>query len=214
MAWNGFTRQRGVATSQALNRLVRRVVDADVLCQPGEPEDFLRFYCQLMGLLRKTILGVMCAIRTYASGMQRVADDLELAYTLLVAAGEFMAQDFDGYEATWDSVSEQERFTIDAALAGAAAQVVKAVRAAVLSTEHTSLARHFSLRSGKRGAWPLSNRVRPDVCPLGRIDLPEALASAYRARSLYVHQLRALPDMVTVGHGYFESVLDDRRRDR
>jgi hypothetical protein len=204
--------QRGVSTGQAPNRLVRRVFDREVFSQPGEADEFVRFYTQLMGLPRKTYLGVMRAIRTYVTGMQRVADDLELAYTLLVAAGESMAQDFDAYDATWDSVSEQKRSAIDEALGAASVEVAEAVRAAILSTEHTALARRFQ-------AFILANvddgyfrsGFPPDGVSLGRCDLQEALASAYKARSLYVHQLRSLPDMVSIGHGHVESVLENRR---
>lgn len=205
--------QRGVSTGQAPNRLVRRVFDREVFCQPGEADDFMRFYSQLMGLPRKTYLGVMRAIRTYVTGMHRVADDLELAYTLLVAAGESMAQDFDAFEATWDSVSEQKRSAIDEALGAASVEVAEAVRAAVLSTEHTALARRFqAFIVANVDVGYFRSGFPPDGVPLGRCDLPEALASAYKARSLYVHQLRSLPDMVSVGHGHVESVLEDRRR--
>ncbi len=205
--------QRGVSTGRAPNTLVRRVFDTEVVCLPSEEDAFMRFYSQLMGLPRKTYLGVMRAIRTYVTGMQRVADDLELAYTLLVAAGESMAQDFDSFEATWDSVSEQKRFAIDEALGAASVEVAEAVRAAVLSTEHTALARRFQ-------AFIVANveadyfraGFKPEDIPLGRCDLPEALASAYKVRSLYVHQLQALPDMVSVGHRHVESVIEDRRR--
>lgn len=205
--------QRGISTGQAPNRLVRRVFDTEVFCQPGEADAFVRFYSQLMGLPRKTYLGVMRAIRTYVTGMQRVADDLDLAYTLLVAAGESMAQDFDAFEATWDSVSEQKRSAIDEALSAASGEVAEAVRAAVLNTEHTALARRFqAFIVANVDAGYFRSGFPPDGIPLGRCDLPEALASAYKARSLYVHQLRALPDMVSVGHGHVESVLEDRRR--
>lgn len=58
------TGKRGVSTGQAPDRLIQRVFDEDVFCQPGESDSFARFYTQLMGLRRQTYLGVMRAIRT------------------------------------------------------------------------------------------------------------------------------------------------------
>lgn len=205
--------KRGVAAGLPPNRLVMRAFDAEVWCQPGESAAFTHFYSKLIGLHRKTFLGVMRAIRTYVTGMQRMADDLELAYTLLVAACESLAQDFDGYETTWDAVEQKKRLAIDKALVSASSEVAEAVRAALLSTEHPALRRRFQ-------AFVESN-VNPDYFrsgfapgsqPVGRCDLPEALEAAYKARSLYVHRLFALPDMVTLDCGYSESVLVERSR--
>ena len=205
--------QRGVVTGEPPRNFVRRIFDKEVFCQPGESDEFVRFVNHLLGLHRKTYLGVMRAIRTYVTGLHRVADDLELAYTLMVAAGESLTQDFDGHTSDWESVAEQKRHAIDQALDGASGDLAQRVRDAILSFEHTALARRFQ-------AFVTAN-VAPDYFraqfegdshPVGRSDLPEVLAMAYKARSQYVHQLRQLPDMVTLGSGHFETTIEGRRR--
>jgi hypothetical protein len=205
--------QRGIATGQAPSKFVRRVFDKEVFSQPGESDAFVQFVNHLLGLHRKTYLGVMRAIRTYVTGLHRVAYDLELAYALMVAAGESLTQDFDGYTSDWNSVNEKKRRAIDQALDGASDDLAKRVRDAVLSSEHAALARRFQ-------AFVIANvspeyfqaQFEKDSHPVGRSDLPEVLAAAYDARSRYVHQLRQLPDMVTLGHGHFETVIVGRSK--
>lgn len=205
--------QRGIATNRAPNTLVRRVFDKELFSRPSESKEFVHFVAHLLGLQRTTYLGVMRAIRTYVTGLHRVADDLELAYTLMVAAGQSLAQDFDGHTSDWESVSEHKRRAIDQALNEAPGDLAAQVREAVLSFEHTSLARRFQ-------AFVAANVAPEYFCaqfeknshPVGRSDLPEVLATAYQARSQYVHQLHQLSDMVTLSLGHVETVIEGRRR--
>lgn len=88
--------QRGLATAIALQALLRRFLDAEIWSKPDELQFMQDFIERLIGLPRRIFLGVMRALRTYVNAMHRVADDLELAYTLLVASVEYLAQDFDG----------------------------------------------------------------------------------------------------------------------
>lgn len=203
--------QRSLSSGVPPGRYIRRVFDEEIRCQPNETDVFVRFLTQLLGLKRKTYLGVMRAIRTYVTGLHRVADDLELAYTLMVAACESLAQEFDGHEATWQHVADEKRVAIDRALKGAPDDVAKRVRDTIVDIEHTALARRFQ---GFVTANINASYFRTGFSdhPIGRSELPEALSEAYKARSKYVHQLRSLPDSVTVGHGFSETVVEGRRK--
>lgn len=204
--------QRGLATRVAPPALVCRFFDREIWCKPDELQFLEDFTGNLIGLPRRTFLGVMRALRTYVNGMHRIADDLELAYTLLVASVESLAQDFDGHQSDWDSFDQRKRKAVDEALCGADEVIAQRVRAALLSVEHVALARRFRafavahtpptyFRQASRSANGL---------PLGRADLAEVLGTAYAARSKYVHQLRRLPDVVTLGHGHAETALEGR----
>lgn len=203
--------QRSLSSGAPPGRYIRRVFDEEIRCQPNETDAFVRFLTQLLGLKRTTYLGVVRAIRTYVTGLHRVADDLELAYTLMVAAGESLAQDFDGHEATWQHVADDKRIAIDRALEGAPDEVAKRVRDTIVDIEHTALARRFQrfVTSNVNASY---FRTGFGDHPIGRSELPEALSEAYKARSKYVHQLRSLPDSVTMGHGFSETVVEGRRK--
>jgi hypothetical protein len=75
------TGQRGLATRVAPQTLVHRFFDGEIWCKPDELTFLEEFVEKLIGLPRRTFLGVMRALRTYVNGMHRIADDLELAYT-------------------------------------------------------------------------------------------------------------------------------------
>ena len=205
----------GTATRQSPQKLLSRVFDSRLFVKHGESKDFVIFLEHLLGIERKTYLGIMRAIRTYVTGLHRVADDLELAYTLMVAAAESLTQGFDQYSSTWESISEQKRLPIDQALVGADAEVAARVRATLVEIEHVGLGRRLQ-------AFIIAN-ISPDYFegpfavdsfPPGRSELPELLSAAYKARSQYIHELLQLPDMVKIGYNEIETALpiDSRQR--
>ncbi|MBR8184523.1 hypothetical protein KDW54_19190 [Burkholderia ambifaria] len=202
---------RGLATRVAPKELVRRFFDREYWCRPEDNAFLSDFTNRLIGLPRSSFLGVMRALRTYVNGMHRIADDLELAYTLLVASVESLAQDFDGHESDWDSFDERKRKAVDEALSAADEVTAQRVREALLSVEHVALGRRFR-EFAIAHTTPAYFRESSggDGLRLARSDLAEVLGLAYQSRSKYVHQLRRLPDMVTMGHGYAETALDGR----
>jgi hypothetical protein len=203
--------QRGLATRVAPQTLVRRFFDGEVWCTPEDRRFLMDFTAKLIALPRRTFLGVMRALRTYVNGMYRISDDLELAYTLLVASVESLAQDFDGHQSDWESVDEHKRNALDAALAVADPVVARRVRDAFLEVEHVALARRFR-EFAIAHTSPEYFRPPPstDGPALGRGDLKEALALAYQSRSKYVHQLKRLPHTVVLGHRFGETAVEER----
>lgn len=202
---------RGLVTRVAPQELVSRFFEKEYWCKSDEIEFLKDFTNKLIGLPRTTFLGVMRALRTYVNGMHRITDDLELAYTLLVASVESLAQDFDGHDSDWESFDERKRTAVDEALFGADADISQRVRDALLRVEHVALARRFREFSiAHTTAAYFRQASDTNVFRLGRSDLAEVLGLAYRSRSKYVHQLRSLPDMVTIGHNYTETAIDGR----
>jgi hypothetical protein len=202
---------RGLATRVTPQVVVRRFFDKEYWCQPDDIAFLRDFTNKLIGLPRTTFLGVMRALRTYVNGMHRIADDLELAYTLLVASVESLAQDFDGHENDWESFDERKRNAVDDALFGADEVISQRVREALLTVEHVALKRRFREFSIAHTTPAFFRQAsKSDEFQLGRSDLAEVLGMAYQSRSKYVHQLRRLPDMVTMGHSYAETAVDGR----
>lgn len=204
--------QRGLATNVAPQTLVRQFFDREIWCKPRDLEFLQEFVEKLIGLQRVTFLGVMRALRTYINGLHRIVDDLELAYTLLIASVESLAQDFDGHVSDWDSVDECKRNAVDNALTGATDEITQRVRKAILQVEHVALARRFrefTLTHTSSAYFRQPSSVVNETL-LGRSDLSDVLRTAYQSRSKYVHQLRKLPDAVTLGHTHGETAIEDR----
>ena len=181
---------------------VRRVFDDHVWCKDAEIAHLVQFVANLIGLKRKSFLAAMRAIRTYVNGLHRVADDLALAYTLLIASIESLAQDFDGHRGKWEDYDERKRKTIDKALACSDEKTVARVRNAVLENEHVALSRrfrdytidHITPSFYREGADPKDHPIR-------QADLLGALQEAYKLRSKYIHSLREPPPTLSLGIG-------------
>lgn len=198
--------QRGVSTHSTPKQVVKRVFDKDVYCNDKDEEHLLKLIKHLIGLKRHTYLGVMSSIRTYVTGMQRIADDFELAYTLLVASIESLAQNFDGHKASWLDYDQRKRRLIDSALSDADKTVSEKVRATLLDIEHTSLSRRFRDFSLENISPSYYREEAVNVLnPISKNDLSKALSNAYQARSQYIHNLRKLPDQLTTANTYTET---------
>jgi hypothetical protein len=203
--------ERGLATMVAPQELVRNFFDKDYRFQPDDAKLLTEFTEKLIGLPRATFLSVMRAIRTYVNGMHRIADDLELAYTLLVASVESLAQDFKAQRADWSSFDERKRRAVDKALIDASVETSERVKNALLDIEHTGLRRRFKEFSIEHIP---PNVFREPIAGvgfrLGKADLAGALGSAYDLRSKHVHELRRLPDELAMGRGYSETAIIER----
>ena len=68
------------------NRLIDRVFQDMVWCQREDEVQLFELVGQLISLERRNFLAAMRAIRSYVTGLHRLADDYELAYTLLVVS--------------------------------------------------------------------------------------------------------------------------------
>lgn len=202
----------GLSSYRSPREFIRRCFDEQVHLQESEADDFVTFVDQLLGLERRKFLSVMRAIRTCVAGTHRIVDDLGLAYTLMVSAIESLAQDFDGYESTWQDVDERKRHPVDEALRGAAVRTSTGVRDAILSVEHVSLARRY--REFVLSHVDASYFRTGDALigrPLARYELDDALRKAYGIRSKYVHNLQALPDELILPFSHWESTSIDRQ---
>lgn len=73
-------------------KLLSGFFDKEVLFLTDRAEFFSDFVNHLIGLKREDFLNVMRAIRTYVTAMHRIADDVDVAYTLMVAALESLGQ--------------------------------------------------------------------------------------------------------------------------
>lgn len=196
----------GATTHSTPNKVVRQTFDKAIYCREDQKEFLKNFTHQLLGLERKTYLGVMRAIQTYVTGMQRIADNFELAYTLLVASIESLAQDFDGHDAIWLDYDQKKRKVIDAALNGADDDLSEKVRNAILKNEHTSLGkrfREFAIQHIDSSFY--REEAEKAINPLTCFDLQSTLKNAYIARSKYIHNLKQLPKLLIITSGFTET---------
>ena len=179
---------------------------------PHQAEQFAHFVGQLIGLKRNSFVAAMRAIRTYGAGMQRLGDDLDAAYTLLVSSLEPLLDGFHASPPTWDEYAEDKRRDIDKALLNACDQTRQDVRQAFMDIEHVAIGRRLRLF--------MNNHLDPSffrdeavdrVAPVGRSELNRCLGYAYSLRSSYLHYSKELPKELTLALNHGETVRIARR---
>ena len=178
---------------------IPRVFDREIVARAEEIEAFVEFVDALISLERKYFLGAMRAIRTYVVAMQRLVDDLELSYTLLVASIESLAQSFDRFEPKWTDYDDVKKAKIDNALVGASDPIANRVRRALLETEKLAAGRRFRefAKARVRGSF-FREEADGIQNPVSQADLNQLLREAYALRSGYIHRLCELPRALTV----------------
>jgi hypothetical protein len=165
---------------------LKRTFNDRIMATPEDSADFVSLVRDLLVLDRRTFLAAMRAIRTYVAGIHRLLDDLGVAYTLMVSAIESLAQEFDGYQSSWDDVDERKRKPVDAALSHASARTGERVRDAILSAEHVLLSRRYrAFVNAHVNKNYFRNLSIESSRPVAAYELDEALRGAYGLRSRY-----------------------------
>ncbi len=195
-----ISRERSTKVGSRPSAFVPRVFDQEIAVSTDELQFYVEFVRDLIALERKYFLEAMRAIRTYVVALHRLADDLELSYTLFVASIESLAQSFDRIEPVWPDYDEVKRAKIDRALADADKNTALKVRAVLLEVDKTAIGRKFR-EFAKMHLQPAFFREEAEgvESPISRADLDQALRAAYQIRSDYIHRLRELPRMLAAG---------------
>jgi hypothetical protein len=173
---------------------LRHTFDTEITVAEAQIVSTQTFIAKLIGASRARYSGAMRAIQRYVTAVHRLADDLELSYTLLVASIESLAQEFDEFESSWNDYAQDKRIRIDDALTGAPPEISEKVRCAVLSIEHVAAGRRF--REFVHDHLPSSfyrGEAADQEAAVGKADLDTALRVAYELRSKHVHTLAPLP---------------------
>ena len=176
-------------------RYVPRMFDPSISYRGEDINDLESFITTLISLERKSYSSIMRAIRRYVTAMHRLADDLDLAYALLVASIESLAQEFDGFTPVWEDYAGQKRKPIDEALIAAPTDICDRVRQAILKSEHVALKRRF-YEFSNHYLQPtfFRHEAKDHKHPAGRAEIGLALKNAYDLRSEYIHSLKPLPN--------------------
>ena len=165
-----------------------------VYCKPPQAERFADFVGQLMGLRRATFLDAMRAIRAYTTGMYRLGDDPDAAYTMLLSSLEPLLSHFDVGEPTWDDYPENRRRPIDRALRNANERTRRDVRETLLGLDGNAVARRFRLFvDAHLDASFFRAEASGVVSAVGRSELHRCLGRAYALRSRYLHGAKVCP---------------------
>ncbi|WP_322046642.1 hypothetical protein [Paraburkholderia sp. J67] len=184
---------------------VSKTFDIEASYDPEAESRLANFFTDLLSLERKSFSAAMSAIRRYVTALHRLSDDLDLAYTLFIAAIESLVQKFHGTAPVWEDLDQRKRKPVDEALKDADFDTANAVRSAILSGEHVALSRRFrEFTLDHVGAKFFRDDAAKSSSPPGKSDLTIALKNAYDIRSGYIHTLKAIPGLLASPHSLAE----------
>ncbi len=187
----------GVIVGIQPNEYVQRVYDGMIVCKDEDAECLRQFVADLMGLERKNYLAAIRSIKAFTTGLHRLADDLELAYTLLVVSIETLVPTSGLPNIEWSDYNEPKRAAIDKALRRVDEKTAKMVREAILKHERPSYTELFcDFVLSHLGTTYFREEAKEAISPIGLLDLRHALKKAYVIRSRYIHALKELPSML------------------
>ena len=176
---------------------VQQVFDGLIVCQDEDAEYLRQFVEDLIGLERKSYRAAIRAIRAFNAGLHLLADDLELAYTLMVVSIETLVPTSGSPDIEWSDYNEGKRKAVDKALDSADERTAKRVREAILKHENPSLTELFcNFTLGHLSASFFRDEAKETINPIGHLDLRRAVKQAYAIRSRYIHDLKELPSML------------------
>ena len=171
-----------------------------VYCKPPEVKRFADFVRQLMALRRGVFLDAMRAMRTYVTGMYRLGDDPDAAYTLVLSSLEPLLAHFDAGKPTWDDYPDNRRRPIDRALRNADERIQRDVQGALLEEHKGAIGRRYRLFvKAHLDASFFRGEAAEAVSPVDRSELPRCVGHAYRLRSSYLHGSQGLPRELILG---------------
>lgn len=201
----------GFSSYDAPEKFVARFFDSSIYISEVEADSFVELVDALLALERQRYLGAMRAMRTFVAGLHRIADDLALAYTLMVSSMESLAQDFDGFVPAWSDLDDKKRNAIDAAVADLDPSKANDVRTAILRTEHVALARRYRDFVHSFVGADFFRQFDSGPHPIAGYELYPALRESYRLRSEYIHKLKPLPTAISVPCHHAETTSLERR---
>ena len=188
----------GVPGSASPKKLVPRVFDEGVSCGNEDVDLFAGFVDHLLRLKRKHYIAVFQAIKSYVHGLQQVAKNSELAYTLLVASIESLAQNFKQFTPVWKDYESGKRKRIEDALREADWSTSKRIKEAILKNEHAAISRRF-LEFSDSYLTDAYFEESPSAGMPDRSTLRKGLKGAYSVRSRYIHNLKSMPKLLKWG---------------
>lgn len=159
--------------------------------EPADIESCNLFIKHLVGLPRKDYINILNCIVAYNSSIKLLADDISLAYSLLVYCLESLTQSYDNFITTWNDVDESKRDKLEEIFKEISPEKAEQIKEILYTDANLKLAKRFNSFVVEY----TSDEFFEGVVGKKRISKSEyevALKNAYNIRSKYAHMLKPL----------------------
>ncbi|SHJ31850.1 hypothetical protein SAMN05444401_2732 [Clostridium amylolyticum] len=194
--------QKNISDKSIPKKLLPEIFKRNIYIGEDKTEEFSKFVNNLLGLPNKKYIKVIASIKQVKDAIITINYNLELSYTMFVAAIESLATEFDSYKTKWEDCLSQKnrRKDIDNILKNVDENSASDIRTIIIDDTHAKLGMRYRMFILKYISDKYYEEIVWDDIPKCKESLLEkAIKNSYQIRSSYVHALQSMPDLIKYG---------------
>lgn len=191
--------QQNVCDRSIPQKLLPEIFRRNVTIGEDKSEEFNNFMTNLIGLPNKKYMRVIASIKQVKDAIITINYNLELAYTMIVAAVEALATEFDSYDTQWEDCLTQKnrRKRLDSILESIENCYIQEIKDIIIEDTHSKLGMRYRMFILKY----ISDRYYEEntgeiILKCKESQLERAIKNSYQLRSSYIHALESIPNII------------------
>ncbi|MFT8348552.1 hypothetical protein [Clostridium saccharoperbutylacetonicum] len=191
--------QQNVCDKSIPQKLLPEIFKRNIYIGEDKSEEFNNFMSNLIGLPNKKYMRVIASIKQVKDAIITINYNLELAYTMVVAAVEALATEFDSYDTQWEDCLTQKnrRKRLDSLLESIENCYVQEIKDIIIEDTHAKLGMRYRMFILNY----ISDRYYEEntseiILKCKESQLERAIKNSYQLRSSYIHALESIPNII------------------
>ncbi|MEG1008532.1 MAG: hypothetical protein RSF67_01700 [Clostridia bacterium] len=191
--------RQNVCDKSVPQKLLPEIFKRNIYITEDKSSDFNGFIKNLIGLPNEQYMKVIGSIKQLKDSIITINYNLELAYTMMVAAVESLSTSVDGYETKWEDCLTQNnrRKRLTSVLENFKIDDSDEIKKIIIEDTHAKLGMRYRMFILKY----ISNKyyeetVGENILKCKESQLVKAINNSYQLRSSYIHALERLPNLI------------------
>lgn len=194
-------------------KLLPQIFMRDIEINENKSDLLNEFLNNLVGLPNQKYIKVITSIRQLHEAIVTVSNNVNLAYTMIVASIESLATKLDDYTTTWQDclTRSKRRERLDDILSQVEDEIVEEIRKVIIEDTHPQLSlryKNFILKYINESYY--EEKITEGIIRCKESQLNTAINNSYNIRSSYIHALDEIPSFIKIA-GNREVFNDDNK---
>jgi len=191
--------QQNICDRSIPQKLLPEIFKRNMYIGEDKSEEFNNFINNLIGLPNEKYMKVIASIKQVKDAIITINYNLELAYTMIVAAVESLATEFDNYDSQWNDclIQKNRRKKLDSIMKSIDNCYADEIRNIIIEDTHAKLGMRYKMFILKYISDKYyEERVGEDISKCKESLLERAIKNSYQLRSSYIHALESMPNII------------------
>lgn len=164
-----------------------------------EIKGFIELVEKVIGLPRRDYLAVTRCLESFATSIQVLNKNIDLAYSMLVYSLESLSQTFDNYEPCWDDYYPEIKNSLDVHFSKLDIAVAKEMKSTLIKDRNFRLQDRFiTFVSENVSDEYFTTEAAGIYHSLKKSELKQVIKNAYKMRSKFTHRLEEIQEQLKV----------------